>query len=61
MQNEFLEVAWDVLTRDKETQVHMRAPSTSSGNSVWMWRDVLQGSRGEVMSPGVLLKVVTHC
>lgn len=51
MQNGFLEVAWDVLTRDKETQAHMRAPSTSSGNSMWMWRDVLQGSRGEGDEP----------
>lgn len=47
MQHGFLEVAWDIFTWDKETQVHMRAPSTSSGNSMWMWKDVLQGSRGE--------------
>lgn len=45
MQNGFWEGVWDVLIRDKETQVHMRAPATSSGNSIWVRWGVLQGSR----------------
>lgn len=39
------------FNRDKETQAHIRAPSTSLGNSMWMRRDVLQSSRGEGDEP----------
>lgn len=47
MQNGILRGAWGVLIRDKETQVHMRAPSISLGNSIRTCGGVLPASRVE--------------